>query len=96
VPYDFVQVDVFTNEPLYGNPAEVVFDADALDAVTMQRIAREMNLSETVFILNPTSAAADYRARIFTPMSELNCAGFVGDRRVWRYAARAESARFRL
>jgi PhzF family phenazine biosynthesis protein len=75
VPYDFVQVDVFTNEPLYGNPAAVVFDADALDAVTMQRIAREMNLSETVFILNPTSAAADYRARIFTPMNELPFAG---------------------
>lgn len=75
MPYDFVQVDAFTSKPLYGNPAAVVFDADDLTAETMQKIAREMNLSETVFILKPTSAAADYRVRIFTPMSELPFAG---------------------
>lgn len=72
---DFVQVDAFTSRPLYGNPAAVVFDADELATETMQKIAREMNLSETVFILKPTTPEADYRARIFTPMSELPFAG---------------------
>lgn len=72
---DFVQVDAFASRPLYGNPAAVVFDADDIPAETMQKIAREMNLSETVFILRPTVAEADYRARIFTPQSELPFAG---------------------
>lgn len=72
---DFFQVDAFTHQPLYGNPAAVVFEADDLSTETMQRIAREMNLSETVFILQPTTPEADYRARIFTPMSELPFAG---------------------
>lgn len=72
---DFLQVDAFTRHPLYGNPAAVVFDADSLSTETMQRIAREMNLSETVFILKPTMPEADYRARIFTPMSEMPFAG---------------------
>jgi PhzF family phenazine biosynthesis protein len=75
MPYDFVQVDAFTHKPLYGNPAAVIFDADDLTTETMQKIAREMNLSETVFILKPTSSDADYRARIFTPMSEMPFAG---------------------
>jgi len=73
--HDFVQVDVFTNRPLYGNPAAVVFEADDLPAQTMQKVAREMNLSETVFVLKPTLAEADYRVRIFTPKSELPFAG---------------------
>lgn len=67
MPYDFVQIDAFTSRPLYGNPAAVVFDADEIPSETMQRIAREMNLSETVFILKPTTQEADYRVRIFTP-----------------------------
>lgn len=71
----FLQVDVFTSQPLRGNPAAVVFDADDLDARTMQRIAREMNLSETVFVLAPESPDTDYRVRIFTPSSELPFAG---------------------
>lgn len=75
MPTDFVQVDAFTSRPLYGNPAAVVFDADEIPALTMQKIAREMNLSETVFILKPTTSEADYRVRIFTPMSELPFAG---------------------
>ena len=73
--YDFVQVDAFTNQPLYGNPAAVVFDADDIPAQVMQKIAREMNLSETVFILKPTTPDADYRVRIFSPMNELPFAG---------------------
>src|SRR5262245_59541409 len=47
---DFVQVDAFSDKPLYGNPAAVVFDADDIPTATMQQIAKEMNLSETVFI----------------------------------------------
>ena len=72
---EFFQVDAFSNRPLYGNTAAVVFDADDLSAETMQKIAREMNLSETVFILEPTDPEADYRVRIFTPMNELPFAG---------------------
>ncbi len=72
---EFVQVDAFTSRPLFGNPAAVVFDADDLPAPIMQKIAREMNLSETVFILKPTSPDADYRVRIFTPVRELPFAG---------------------
>ncbi|WAC19007.1 PhzF family phenazine biosynthesis protein [Luteolibacter sp. SL250] len=73
---EFLQVDAFSRRALFGNPAAVVFGADdALPQVTMQRIAREMNLSETVFLFPPTSPAADYRVRIFTPRSELPFAG---------------------
>lgn len=75
MPVDFVQVDVFTHRPLHGNPAAVVFDADGIPGEVMQRIAREMNLSETVFLVEPATPEADYRVRIFTPMSELPFAG---------------------
>lgn len=75
MPFEFLQVDAFSSRPLYGNPAAVVFDADEIPAEIMQRIAREMNLSETVFMLKPSSPDADYRVRIFTPMSELPFAG---------------------
>jgi PhzF family phenazine biosynthesis protein len=71
----FAQIDVFTTEPFAGNAAAVVLDADDLAPATMQTIAREMNLSETVFLLRPDRAGADYRARIFTPSSELPFAG---------------------
>nr|WP_314074459.1 PhzF family phenazine biosynthesis protein [uncultured Roseococcus sp.] len=72
---DFVQVDAFASRPFFGNPAAVVFEADDIPDEVMQKIAREMNLSETVFILKPTTTEADYRARIFTPLSELPFAG---------------------
>ncbi|WP_213004055.1 PhzF family phenazine biosynthesis protein [Parahaliea maris] len=75
MPVDFEQIDAFSHRPLYGNPAAVVFDADDIPTATMQKIAREMNLSETVFILRPTTPEADYRVRIFTPLSELPFAG---------------------
>jgi PhzF family phenazine biosynthesis protein len=75
MPFEFVQIDAFTRKPLYGNPAAVVFEADDLSPETMQRIAREMNLSETVFTLKPTTSEADYRVRIFSPMRELPFAG---------------------
>jgi PhzF family phenazine biosynthesis protein len=69
------QVDVFTRTPLCGNPLAVVLDARELSTDEMQAIAREMNLSETTFVLAPTTPESDYRLRIFTPRSELPFAG---------------------
>jgi len=71
--YPFAQVDAFTTIPLGGNPCAIVFEADDLSAETMQAIAREMNLSETAFVLRST--VADVRARYFTPESEIPLAG---------------------
>lgn len=71
----FRQVDVFTAEPLLGNPVAVVLDADDLDDDEMAACARWTNLSETSFVLTPTDAGADYRVRIFTPGAELPFAG---------------------
>lgn len=68
-------VDVFTSQPLLGNPVAVVLDAEGLDTPDMQRIASWTNLSETTFLLPPTLPGADYRLRIFTPRSELPFAG---------------------
>lgn len=71
----FDQVDVFSAQPLKGNPLAVVHDAAALDDETMAAFARWTNLSETTFVLPPTDPAADYRVRIFTPIGELPFAG---------------------
>jgi trans-2,3-dihydro-3-hydroxyanthranilate isomerase len=72
---DFYTLDVFTEQRLAGNPLAVVLDADALDAVRMQAIAREFNLAETVFVMKPANPAHSARVRIFTPMKELPFAG---------------------
>jgi trans-2,3-dihydro-3-hydroxyanthranilate isomerase len=71
----FVQVDVFTATPFCGNPLAVILDGRGLTGDQMQSIAREMNLSETTFILPPTDAAAHAKVRIFTPQLELPFAG---------------------
>ena len=71
----FTQVDVFTAEPLQGNPLAVVHAADDLNEEQMRALARWTNLSETAFLLTPTDARADYRVRIFTPQRELPFAG---------------------
>lgn len=71
----FMQVDVFTHEPLKGNPLAVVLDADGMDDATMRSFARWTNLSETAFLLPPTQPGADYRVRVFTPDRELPFAG---------------------
>ncbi|MDE2089970.1 MAG: PhzF family phenazine biosynthesis protein [Gammaproteobacteria bacterium] len=73
--YAFKQVDVFTARPFMGNPVAVVLGAEDMDPSEMQRIAAWTNLSETTFVLPPTSRAADYRLRIFTPVQELAFAG---------------------
>ena len=71
----FDQLDVFSAEPLRGNPLAVVHDADGLDDARMAAFARWTNLSETTFLLPPTDPQADYRVRIFTPGGELPFAG---------------------
>jgi trans-2,3-dihydro-3-hydroxyanthranilate isomerase len=73
--YQFYQVDVFTDRAFGGNPLAVFPDADGLDTATMQRIAREMNLSETTFVWRASASGADFKVRIFTPADELPFAG---------------------
>lgn len=72
---DYYVVDVFTDRAFAGNPLAVVLDADELSTEQMQSMAREFNLSETTFVLAPTTNEATYRARIFTPAAELPFAG---------------------
>jgi trans-2,3-dihydro-3-hydroxyanthranilate isomerase len=73
--FRYVVCDVFTDTPLQGNQLAVFTDARDLDSLTMQALAREMNFSETVFVLPPQADDADVRIRIFTPGSELPFAG---------------------
>ena len=71
----FYTLDVFAKEPLSGNPLAVVVDAEGLAPADMQRIAREFNLSETVFVLPARNPVSTARIRIFTPAAELPFAG---------------------
>lgn len=71
----FHTLDVFTDKRFGGNPLAVVLDADGLDTDRMQTIAREFNLSETVFVLRPQNPMHSARVRIFTPAAELPFAG---------------------
>jgi PhzF family phenazine biosynthesis protein len=71
----FQQVDVFSAEPLRGNPVAVVHDAEGLSTEQMERFTRWTNLSEATFLLPPTDPAADYSVRIFTQVGELPFAG---------------------
>src|SRR6266536_1143279 len=76
--YEFVQLDVFTQTPLTGNPLAIFTDARGLDDDEMQALAREMNLSETTFILprDPAVEAQEgEKVRIFTVAEELPFAG---------------------
>ncbi|MFC7474146.1 PhzF family phenazine biosynthesis protein [Dankookia sp. GCM10030260] len=72
---EFETCDVFTETRFCGNPLAVVQGGAALDGAAMQRIAREFNLSETVFVLPAEAQGADARIRIFTPGAELPFAG---------------------
>lgn len=89
-----MQVDVFTPQPFRGNPLAVVVDAEGLDDARMQQIANWTNLSETSFLLPPTSPAADYRVRIFTPSAELPFAGHptLGSAHAWLAAGNEPAA----
>jgi PhzF family phenazine biosynthesis protein len=73
--YRLYQVDSFTKELFRGNPAGVVPDADGLTEAQMQAIAREMNSSETAFILPPTAGDHEVWIRFFTPMTEVPTCG---------------------
>lgn len=73
--YKFIQVDVFTDKPFGGNPLAVFPDAQGLTRDEMCKIAQEMNLSETTFVLPPKASEADFKVRIFTPTSEIPFAG---------------------
>jgi len=73
--FEFRQVDVFTMHPARGNPLAVVHGAEALGDAEMAAFANWTNLSETAFLLPPTTPGADYRVRIFTPAGELPFAG---------------------
>lgn len=72
--YEYVVADVFTDIPLEGNPVAVFVDSAGIPPERMQRIAQEMHLSETVFVL-PAESDGDVRVRIFTPVNELPFAG---------------------
>lgn len=93
--FQFTQVDVFTDQPLRGNPLAVVHGADALSDAQMLAFAQWTNLSETTFLLQPTDPAADYRVRIFTPGGELPFAGHptLGSCHAWLAAGGAPRAR---
>ncbi len=73
--YQFYTSDVFTKTIFGGNPLAIFPHADGLTGRQMQLIAKEFNLSETVFVLKPTQANTDFKVRIFTPSSELPFAG---------------------
>ena len=73
--FKFRQVNVFSSDPLGGNPLAVVHHAEGLSDERMAALARWTNLSETTFLLPPTDSAADYHVRIFTPFGELSFAG---------------------
>jgi trans-2,3-dihydro-3-hydroxyanthranilate isomerase len=98
--YRFVQVDVFTDRVFGGNALAVFLDARGLDEALMQRIAREMNLSETVFLFPPSRPDCAAALRIFTPAREVPFAGHPTVGTAWVLAAHgmapAGSARFVL
>lgn len=73
--YRYRVVDVFTERPLEGNPLAVFTDGRDIEDATMQKIAKELNLAETVFIVPSRRADCAVRVRIFTPMMEMRFAG---------------------
>lgn len=73
--YKVCQVDSFTKERFHGNPAGVVLNADGLTEEQMQKIARELNNSETAFIFNSDSPEYDIEVRFFTPTTEVPICG---------------------
>ena len=68
MPLPYLHYDVFTGDALLGNQLAVFTDARGLDTTKMQRLAREMNFSESTFIFAPEQPGTDVRMRIFTPM----------------------------
>jgi trans-2,3-dihydro-3-hydroxyanthranilate isomerase len=75
MPLSYLHYDVFTGEALLGNQLAVFTDAREVETAKMQRLAREMNFSESTFILPSERSDTDVRMRIFTPMNEMPMAG---------------------
>ena len=73
--YRYIHLDVFTDRKFGGNQLAVVLEGRGLSSATMQAIAKEMNFSETTFVLPPERPDTDARVRIFTPAEELPMAG---------------------
>lgn len=73
--YNLYQIDSFTKEKFTGNPAGVITNADGLTAYEMQKIARELNNSETAFIFSSDDSEYDVQVRFFTPTSEVPICG---------------------
>lgn len=69
------QVDAFTRQSFGGNPAGVVTEVSKISEEEMQKIAREMNCSETAFVLPATNSKADFKVRFFTPSEEVDLCG---------------------
>src|SRR5215510_9017524 len=88
----FVQVDVFTDRVFGGNPLAVVLDGRGIGDDEMQAITREMNLSETTFLLPPTRPDCAARVRIFTPAREVPFAGHPTVGTSWVLATRGRLA----
>ena len=88
MPRRFALVDVFAEQAFAGNPVAVVADATDLSSDHMLRITRWLNLSETTFLVPPTTSEADYRVRIFTLEREMPFAGHptLGTCRAWLHA----------
>lgn len=79
-------VDAFTNEPFGGNPAGVVPDATQITEDEMQKIARELNLSETAFLVTTEDEDVDFRVRYFTPTQEIDFCGHATLAAAWTMA----------
>ena len=73
--YAYHLLDVFTDQPFGGNPLAVFPDAAGMSGDVMQRIARELNLAETAFVLPTDNPECDFRVRIFSPAVEMPMAG---------------------
>ena len=88
MPRRFALVDVFAEQAFAGNPVAVVADATDMSSDHMLRITRWLNLSETTFLVPPTTSVADYRVRIFTLEREMPFAGHptLGTCRAWLHA----------
>jgi trans-2,3-dihydro-3-hydroxyanthranilate isomerase len=96
--YEFVTLDVFTNQRFGGNPLAIFPDARGLSDVSMQMLARELNMSEVAFLLPPADPQNDARVRIFTTVMEIGFAGHPNVGVAWFLAqrGRVKGSRVRL
>lgn len=89
--YEFVTLDVFTNQRFGGNPLAIFPDARGMSDANMQMLARELNMSEVAFLLPPTDSRNDARVRIFTTVMEIGFAGHPNVGVAWFLAERGRA-----